>query len=349
MNEIIYLLSLQNKQGVGSVTLRKLIENFGSAENVFKADIRDLIKTGVLNRESAQSIKGFTKWDIYLNEYKKVMKSRYEYLTYKDNNYPANLKNIYNVPLLLQYYGKIQENDDIAVAVIGSRNCDDYGKSVTEMIVKQLVENGVTIVSGMARGIDSTAHRSAIKYGGRTIAVIGTGLDICYPPENSELFEIISQNGYVVSEYSFGTKPESINFPRRNRIISGLSLGVLVVQANKKSGALITADYAIEQNREVFAIPANINNKKSSGCNSLIKNGAKLVENIEDITTEIKILQGRNIKSNTGNNTIDMGSLSDKEKLIVSSLNGKKLHIDELQLISELSSSDIFQFFSIWN
>ena len=342
MNEIIYLLSLQNKQGVGNLTLRKLIEIYGSAENVFKADISDLIKSGVLNQESAQSIKGFKKWDIYLNEYKNVMKSRYEYLTYKDNNYPCNLKNIYNIPLLLQYYGKIEKNDELAVAVIGSRNYDDYGKSVTELIVKQLVDNDITVVSGMARGIDSIAHRSAIKYGGRTIAVIGTGLDICYPPENRELFEIISQNGYVVTEYSLGTKPERINFPRRNRIISGLSLGVLIVQASTKSGALITANYAIEQNREVFAIPGNINNIKSSGCNSLIKKGAKLVENIEDIISEIKIFQGRNIKNNTGNNAIDLGSLSDNEKIIVSSLNGKRLHIDELQLISKLPSSDIF-------
>ena len=141
----------------------------------------------------------------------------------------------------MHYYGSINDEDSNAIAVVGSRNCDEYGRYVTENIVRQLVQRNITVVSGMARGIDTVAHRAAIKFGGRTIAVIGSGLDICYPSENRELFEIISQNGYVLSEYNLGTKPESMNFPKRNRIISGLAFGVLVVQASIKSGALITA------------------------------------------------------------------------------------------------------------
>lgn len=342
MNEAVYLLSLQNKPGVGGVTLRKLIEYYGSAENVFKADINNLIKSGVITKDSAQAIKGFTKWDNYLNEYKNVEKSRYKYIKYNDTNYPVNLKNIYNIPLLMQYYGEIKESDNNAVAVVGSRNCDEYGRYITENIVKQLVAKGITVVSGMARGIDTFAHRSAIKYGGRTIAVIGSGLDICYPPENNELFEVISENGYVLSEYALGTKPESVNFPRRNRIISGLSLGVLVIQANIKSGALITAQYALEQNREVFAIPANINNKKSSGCNLLIKKGAKLVESVDDIISEIRQFQEIIKEKETTKAGLKLVQLSESEKIIFSLLTDKRLHMDELQISSKLPSSEIF-------
>jgi len=342
MNEAVYLLSLQNKKGVGEVTLRKLIDIFGSAKSVFKADFKDLVNAGVVSNETAQAIKGFNKWDLYLNEYKKVEKSRYHYLTYNENIYPDNLKSIYNIPLLMQYYGDIKDTDRYAIAVVGSRNCDEYGRYVTESIVKQIVGKGITVVSGMARGIDTFAHRSAIKYGGRTVAVIGSGLDICYPPENKELSEMISQNGYVISEFPLGTKPESVNFPRRNRIISGLSLGVIVIQASIKSGALITAHYALEQNREVFAIPANINNKKSSGCNLLIKKGAKLVDNIEDIVSEIKQFQSLAGNKISGSPGLDPSNLSGNEKIIVSSLKNKRLHMDELQIVSKLPSFEIF-------
>jgi len=342
MNEAVYLLSFQDKSGIGNITLKKLVDIYGSAENVFKAELNDLIKCGVISKELAKKIKEFAKWEMYLNEYKKVENSGYFFIKYKDINYPANLKNIYNIPMILQYYGNIKNSDCNALAVVGSRNCDEYGRNVTESIVRELVEKGITIVSGMARGIDTIAHRSAIKYGGRTIAVIGSGLDICYPPENRELFEEISKNGYVLSEYQLGTKPESNNFPKRNRIISGLSLGVLVIQANIKSGALITAQYALEQNREVFAIPANINNKKSSGCNQLIKNGAKLVDNIDDIISEIKQFQGINTKIKPLKNNPNLVNLSKNEKVIVSLLKDKRLHIDELQIVSNLSSSDIF-------
>lgn len=343
MNETVCLLSLQNKPGIGGVTLRKLIDIYGSAANVFKADIDGLIKSGMINKESAQAIKGFNKWDIYFNEYKKIEKSRYRYIAYNDTNYPVNLKNIYNVPLLMQYYGDIRNIDNNAIAVVGSRNCDEYGRYITEAIVKQLVTKGITIVSGMARGIDTYAHMSAIKYGGRTVAVIGSGLDICYPPENNELFEVISQNGYILSEYPLGTKPESTNFPRRNRIISGLSLGVLVIQANLKSGALITAKYALEQNREIFAVPANINNLKSSGCNLLIKNGAKLVENVDDIISEINQFQGLKNKKEKADSGVEKEKLSENEKTVIKTINNKRLHMDELQISSKLSSSEIFQ------
>lgn len=342
MNEAVYLLSLQDKSGIGDVSIKKLLELFGSAENVFKAEYNDLIKSGVVNKESAKAIKEYSKWKNYIKEYKKVEESGFSFITYEDNDYPENLKNIYNIPVLLQYYGDIKNSDSNALAVVGSRNCDEYGKNVTEIIVKKLVENSITIVSGMARGIDTVAHTSAIKYGGRTIAVIGSGLDICYPPENRELFKKIADNGYVLSEYQLGTEPDSINFPKRNRIISGLSLGVLVIQANIKSGALITAHYALEQNREVFAIPVNINNRKSSGCNQLIKNGAKLVGNIDDIISEIKQFQGINKTHKKQDKNLNTVNLTRNEEVIVSLLKDKRLHIDQLQSDSNISSSDLF-------
>lgn len=342
MNEIEYLLSLKHIHGIGEITLARLIEKYGSAERVFKAGKSELMKNGGLGNHTAELICSFSEWNKYSKEYENVKRKKYEFLTYSESNYPNNLKNIYNYPLLLQYSGEIRKEDDISLAVVGSRNCDEYGKCITELIVKALVEKRITVVSGMARGIDTVAHTSASKYGGRTIAVMGSGLDVCYPPENMELFKLISRNGYVVTEYLLGTKPDNTNFPKRNRLISGLSLGVLVVQANRKSGALITADYAIEQNREVFAIPANINNKKSIGCNYLIKNGAKLVEKPDDIFSEIRQFRDLEKRLTDGSKTQVESNLSETEKLILKNLKGKRLHIDELIIFSEMPPSDIY-------
>lgn len=342
MDESVYLMALQSIKGVGEVTLRKLVEKFGSAKNVFESEEKELLSSGAVRKEIAQSIKGHSDWDIYLSEFNKIKNSSFNYLTYQDNHYPTNLKNIYNIPLLMQFYGSIHKDDNNAIAIVGSRNCDEYGRHVTETLVKKLVERGVTIVSGMARGIDTFAHKAALKYGGRTIAVVGTGLDVCYPPENKKLFEEISRSGYILSEYGLGTQPDSVNFPKRNRIISGLSLGVVVIQAGIKSGALITAHYALDQGREVFAVPANIINKKSSGCNHLIKSGAKLVEDAEDIISELKQLQNLKLKNKSNKNHVVSKTLGEKEKIVLTSLERGRLHMDELIVVSGLRASEIY-------
>ena len=206
----------------------------------------------------------------------------------RDEEYPELLRAIKNPPVELFVNGRIIPSDRNAVAIVGTRRATYYGLQQCEKIAYDLAERGVTIVSGMARGIDSSAHRGALKAGGRTIAVMGTGHDQIYPSENRKLYDEISQSGAVISQFPIKTEPMPFNFPMRNRIISGLSRGVLVIEAPEKSGALITADYALEQNREVFGMPGNISSSKSSGTNALIKDGAKLVQDSDDILDELK-------------------------------------------------------------
>jgi DNA processing protein len=208
-----------------------------------------------------------------------------------------------------------------------------YGKTVTEKLTMQLVENGLDIVSGMARGVDTVAHTAAIKRGGKTYAVLGCGVDVIYPSENRKLYEQIVENGAVISEYFLGAKPDAVNFPRRNRIISGMSLGVLVVEAGKKSGALITAEFALEQNREVFAVPGQITNHRSIGSNKLIQQGAKLVQSVEDILEEIspKLRSQRILEKPLP------PDLSEADRLLLSKLSTEPRHID--QLVLELDQS----------
>ena len=206
-----------------------------------------------------------------------------------DVEYPKNLRNIHNPPRQLYVNGAFAESDGVAIAVVGSRRASIYGLQMAEQFGYELAERGVTVVSGMARGIDSAAHRGALKAKGRTIAVMGSGHDVIYPPENADLYKEIAATGAVVTEYEGNAEPSPWNFPQRNRIISGLSLGVLVVEAARNSGALITADLAAEQGREVFALPGKISSATSSGTNELIKDGARLVQTVDDILEELSI------------------------------------------------------------
>jgi DNA processing protein len=208
-------------------------------------------------------------------------------VTSGDETYPSRLKNIYDPPPVLYVRGQLRKEDEVAVAIVGSRKTSSYGRTMTERVSQELATRGVTIVSGMARGIDSVAHQGAISAGGRTIAVLGCGVDVVYPPENRNLFQDIIDHGAILSEFPMGSPPEGSHFPKRNRVISGLSVGVVVVEAGQRSGSLITANYALEQGRDVFAVPGNIGMASSRGTNQLIKQGAKLVESSQDILIEI--------------------------------------------------------------
>lgn len=247
-------------------------------------------------------------------------------ITMKDSMYPEALKNIPDPPVALYYRGKL-EKESVCVAVVGSRRASAYGLEMARRLSQELARHGVTVVSGMARGIDSKAHSGALEVGGRTIAVLGCGVDIVYPSENSGLMEKICESGAVISEYIPGTPPISFNFPARNRIISGLSQGVAVVEANEKSGSLITADFALEQGRDVFAVPGNINSINSTGTNKLIKDGAKIVTNAGDILDELKISNSAN-NNLCGEKHLPEVSLGNDEKTIAQRLLSGPAHID---------------------
>ncbi|MFH1640622.1 MAG: DNA-processing protein DprA, partial [Candidatus Omnitrophota bacterium] len=267
-------------------------------------------------------------------------------ITFDDADYPENLKQIPDPPIVLYVKGELKEKDKTSIAIVGSRRASFYGLSSAENFAQRLSSRGFTIVSGMARGIDTYAHKGALKARGRTIAVIGSGFNHTYPPENKKLAEAICCNGAVISEFPIDAKPLSHNFPRRNRVISGLSLGILVVEAARNSGALITADFALEQGREVFALPGKVDSATSFGTNGLIKQGAKLVSCIEDITEEFD-LPGSN---NAGFEPVEAKSQDDRkqgkyllpeENILYNLISGESLSLDEIIEKTNLSVIEV--------
>jgi len=281
-----YWIALKSIDGIGNASFQPLLDHFGSLAGVFSTTVHNLSAIPGISKKSAAAIVSFKDWDKILLQMDALDKMGISVVTCLDELYPHNLLNIYDRPAFFYVLGRL-DNEDVPLAIVGSRNASTYGRYTTDRISRELALRGITIVSGMARGIDSCAHRGALAAKGRTIAVLGSGLDVIYPPENKKLFDAISSNGAVISEFPLGTQPLSYNFPARNRIISGLSYGVVVVEAGEKSGSLITAKLAMEQGREVFAIPGAIDSASSRGTNSLIKQGAKLVENIDDILEDI--------------------------------------------------------------
>lgn len=284
--ELKYWLGLKLIPGLGNVGFVSLLSAFGSPAAVFQASLAELLQIAGVGPKIAQGIKKFAKWDVVEGELALAQKLRVSLVTCRDELYPSNLLNIYDFPPLLYVKGALRR-EDVCIAVVGSRLASAYGRFSTERLCRELVAKGITVVSGLARGIDTAAHQGSLAAKGRTIAVLGCGLDIVYPPENKALFDKIPLQGAIITEFSFGTPPQGTNFPARNRIISGLALGVVVVEANYRSGSLITARVALEQGREVFAVPGSIDAEGSKGTNKLIKEGAKLVECAEDILEEI--------------------------------------------------------------
>jgi DNA processing protein len=281
-----YWVALKWVEGVGNVGFKALLEAFGTPQKVFEAPLSMIKAVPGIGDKTARQIKAFKDWKKVEKELECADRTGVSIVTSQDPLYPSQLLSTYDYPAFLYVKGHLKE-DDVNVAVVGSRTASTYGKFTTERLCRELVLRGITVISGLARGIDSAAHRGALSGKGRTIAVLGCGLDVVYPPENEKLFTEISLQGALISEFPFGTPPNAPNFPTRNRIISGISLGVVVVEASEKSGSLITARLALEQGREVFAVPGSIDSSGSRGTNKLIKQGAKLIENVEDILEEI--------------------------------------------------------------
>lgn len=284
--ELSLWIALQMIPQIGEKTCLRLIEHFGGPRGVFSASASELRSVGGISTAVVEGIKGFRDFQRAREEVKRARKIGVDILTFHDKDYPENLRNIQNPPPILYIRGKLEKSDSKAVAIVGSRKASSYGKTVAETLAHELSSLGITIISGMAAGIDSSAHQGALK-GGRTIAVLGSGVNIIYPKWNRRLYERIMERGAVLSQFPLDTEPRKLNFPLRNRIISGLSKGVVIVEAARKSGALITAYWALEQGREVFAVPGSIFSENSRGPHMLIKSGAKVVESIDDILEEI--------------------------------------------------------------
>ncbi|MCX6158248.1 MAG: DNA-processing protein DprA [Ignavibacteriae bacterium] len=298
MNDSVYenfslVYFLKNITNLGDVRIRKIVEKYHSLDSLLKVNKDHLMRIEGLNEKVCQEI--YYQFD-KITEVRKAIGTllskcsdkKISYTTILDDDYPFNLRNIYDAPVLLYYMGKLSEKDRYSISIVGTRTPSDYGRRVCVDITKELSRKGIPVISGLAIGIDSIAHNTCVDNENLTYAVLGSGVDNLYPPDNRLLYNRIIETGAVVSEFDVGTKAEKVNFPRRNRVVSGISLGTIIVESGAKGGSLITAEFALDQNKELFAIPGNINARNSEGCNNLIKKGyAKLVMNVDDVLSEL--------------------------------------------------------------
>ncbi len=346
-------IALTLTPGLGPTKSRKLVAHFGSAPAVFHASLTELESTGI-QAVSAQSIATGKSAELAREEIARAADAGVTVISMDDAAYAPRLKEIYDPPLVLYVRGNVELLTTPGIAMVGTRHPTPYGSGMAERLATDLASQGLVIISGMARGVDTASHRGAIAAKGKTIAVFGTGVDVIYPKENSRLSEqILALNGALISEFSMGTFAAPQNFPIRNRILSGMSIGVLVVEAAEYSGTRITARLALEQNRDVFAVPGNVTNKNSWGPNTLIKQGAKLVatwEDVwEDLPAEVRLALSPTVTAESPNSSSaslfpDEG-LPPHERKILSRLKADEAtHIDEIveELEAELSSSEIF-------
>ncbi len=342
MTETEALLVLNAIPGLGNMRIRKLLEYFGSASKIVSLQEKDLVN--ILPHLVIQQFVSFDKDQFLRKEMDIILKNHVEVITFQDESYPQLLKEIPDSPVILYVRGEIPHEPSLAM--VGSRKATIYGMSVAGKFSQRLSELGLAIVSGMAKGIDTFAHQGTLKAKGKTMAVLGCGLTHIYPPDNKGLFFKIIEEGAVISEFPMTMPPLAINFPRRNRIISGLSLGVVVVEASLNSGALITAHCALEQGREVFAIPANIDHPNSRGVCQLIQQGAKLVSCVEDILEELTVpLKSSLSEIEKDISKVNLDStkdnLSENEQSVYHCIPGEPIFIDELAARCHKTISDV--------
>jgi DNA processing protein len=338
--EILYWLALNLTPGIGSILIKRLLDQFKTPEVVFRASRKELLEIEGLGEKVAGEIQKGPLENVVKKELSLLKEVKGKIITLKDDDYPKSLREIYDPPALLYVRGELRREDELAIAIVGSRRTTPYGRWITEKIGQDLARHGVTVVSGMARGIDSAAHKGALEGRGRTIAVLGCGVDVIYPSENRDLFYQIIEHGAILSEFPMGSPPEGGHFPRRNRIISGLSIGAVIVQASEESGSLITANYALEQGREVFAVPGNVGAEGSRGTNRLIKEGAKLIESSDDILEEI-LPQWRKGQEETPKAEDPVSALTEEERILYKLLGETPLHIDALIRESQLDPGKV--------
>lgn len=323
---------LANIPRIGAVTIGELLHIYGSVEELYQADMNSLIQHTALKEKEIDALIASRSEDNIKRGYDKVISANIRFITKEDPDYPDRLKHIYGSPFALYVKGRLPEEGERTLAMIGARECSAYGKEVTKYLANAIASEGIGIISGLARGIDSCAHLGALSAGGKTYGILGCGIDICYPRENLELYMDMQQQGGVISEYAPGIKPLACNFPMRNRIISGLSDGILVIEAREKSGTLITVDMGLDQGKNIYALPGRITDSLSGGCNNLIKMGAKLVTSPQDIFEDFQMNSNWVDKQSTGNQPL----LKAEEKLIYEALNFEPKYIEELAALTQL-------------
>lgn len=337
------LVALNMIEHVGPVRVRQLLQQFGDPVSILKASKQQLLRVHGIGEDTAESIANWEKTVQLADELKRCEDFHCHVITQEDEEYPELLRQIYDPPIVLYVKGTLTKNDKNGVAIVGSRQTTHYGIEVARKLSYQLAYIGVTVVSGGARGIDTAAHQGALSGKGRTLCVLGTGINIVFPPENGELFERISASGAVISQYPFNRKADKQSFAIRNRIVAGMTLGTVVVEANLTSGALITSNFATEYGRQVFAVPGRIDSPRSKGCHELIKKGAKLCEGAEDILSEFEYLFPTSNKppsvSETG--VLPALTLSENEQKVYDALDGEPTPIDEVIRKCGLPSSAV--------
>ncbi len=331
MDSVAYYVAFNMVKGIGAVRFQALLDYFGDPQVAWQAPAETLLKTGLSPKivENLVRLRSGLDLDKVME---RLQRLGIKVLIREDEAYPRRLKEIEQPPPVLYVRGELLPEDDFAVAVVGTRKVTVYGRQVAEEIGAYLAQNGITVVSGLARGVDAVAHLAASQAGGRTIAVFGCGVDRIYPPEHHHLAERIMECGALISDYAPGTPPDAINFPPRNRIISGLSLATVIVEAGETSGALITATFAAEQGRDVLAVPGNIHAAQSTGANRLIQQGARPMLRVEDILDALKL---DHVQSHQQARTILPADAL--EASILSLMSAEPLHIDEIQAQSGLS------------
>lgn len=325
MDRKAFWVALSMVPGIGPARFRRLVESLGSPEAAWRAKPAQLAEVG-LDRRAIESLASVRARVDLEREMEKLWRLGVQLLTLEDDRYPHQLRNIADPPPVLYLRGELLPEDELALAIVGTRRPTVYGRQATELFARGLAQNRVTVVSGLAKGIDTFAHRAALDGGGRTLAVLGSGLDIIYPGDNRRLAAEVAERGALISEFPLGTQPDGVNFPRRNRIISGLSTATLVVEAGEASGALITAEFALEQGRDVFAVPGNIFSPASHGPNRLISEGAKPACELRDILEELDLetaVEQREVRAAVPE--------SETEAVVLRCLSHEPLHIDEIR------------------
>jgi DNA processing protein len=333
--QLKYWVGFNKVPGIGPMRLKLMLESLGDIEAAWNASYEELKTIGLGRKTIEDFIQIRSKFNLE-EELGRIYASGYKAVSWDSDDYPIRLKEIDSPPPVLFVWGDLDPNDRWAVAIVGTRRMSAYGESVTQELSSALAMNGITIISGMARGVDGVAHQTALNSGGRTIAVLGSGFDHLYPPEHRRLAKEISENGAVITDYPLGTRPEARNFPPRNRIISGLALVVVIVEAGEGSGALITANFAADQGREVFAVPGKIHSKTSIGTNKLIKDGATPLLAVEDV------LEALNFDIIVRQEVInEFLPEDDVERMVYEKLSYEPVHVDTIQAACGLPVSKI--------